>query len=94
MANMNSELAVILSDKLERDKHTADSQIEIIDNNGVVTLSGTAVSNKARAAAVQIVLNHPGVLSIINDVEVSDPDATSEVIAVAPLTTDPAFRNQ
>jgi osmotically-inducible protein OsmY len=94
MADLESELAVTLREKLMRDRHTTDSQIEVIDNGGVITLSGTAVSNKARAAAAQIVLNHPGVLSLINDIEVNDPDATSEVIVVAPLATDPAFRNQ
>ena len=92
MANMHSELAVALSEQLQRHSHTADSQIEIIDNNGVVTLSGTATSNKARAAAAQIVLNQPGVLSIINDIEIGDPDATSEVI-VTPVPTD-TYRNQ
>lgn len=80
MADIQSELAVALNEKLVQSKHTADSQIEVIDNNGVVTLSGTASSNKARAAAAQIVMNQPGVVSIINDVEVDDPDATSEII--------------
>jgi osmotically-inducible protein OsmY len=93
MANINSELAISLSDKMERDKRTGDSQIEVIDNNGVVTLSGIALSNEARAAAAEITINHPGVLSLINDVVV-DPDATAEIKFVVPLPADPAYRRQ
>jgi osmotically-inducible protein OsmY len=93
MANISSELAIDLSDKIERDKRTADSQIEVIDNNGVVTLSGIALSNEARAAAAEITINHPGVLSLINDLVV-DPDATAEINVVVPLPVDPAYRRQ
>jgi osmotically-inducible protein OsmY len=93
MATIASDLAVALSDKLERDKRTADSQIEVIDENGVITLSGIALSNEARSAAAEIAINHPSVLSIINDVIV-DPDATTEVNIVAPIPIDPIFRRQ
>jgi osmotically-inducible protein OsmY len=93
MATLQSDLAIALSDKLERDKRTADSQIEVIDENGVITLSGIALSNEARAAAAEIAINYPSVLSIINDLIV-DPDATAEVNIVAPIPIDPAFRRQ
>jgi osmotically-inducible protein OsmY len=93
MKTIESDLAIALSDKLERDNRTADSQIEVIDENGVVTLSGIALSNEARSAAAEIAINHPAVLSIINDIVV-DPDATSEVNIVAPIPIDPAFRRQ
>jgi osmotically-inducible protein OsmY len=91
MATIISDLAIALSDKLERDNRTADSQIEVIDENGVVTLTGVALSNEARAAAAEIAINHPSVLSIINDLIV-DPDATTEINVVAPLPLDPVFR--
>jgi osmotically-inducible protein OsmY len=93
MATIISDLAIALSDKLERDNRTADSQIEVIDENGVVTLTGVALSNEARAAAAEIAINHPSVLSIINDLIV-DPDATTEINVVAPLPLDPVFRRQ
>jgi osmotically-inducible protein OsmY len=93
MKTIESDLAIALSDKLERDHRTADSQIEVIDQNGVITLSGIALSNDARAAAAEIAINHPSVLSIINDIVV-DPDATAEVNIVAPIPINPAFRPQ
>lgn len=80
----NSPLQAELSRILEGDKRTADSQIEVLDNNGVVTLTGNALSNEARLAAAEIAENHPGVLSIVNDLTVSDPEATSEMIIVPP----------
>jgi osmotically-inducible protein OsmY len=91
MAYIESELAIALDDKLERDLRTADSPIEVIDHNGVVTLSGCALSNEARAAAAEIAIHHPGVLSVINDLEV-DPDATTEIRIVAPLPLNALFR--
>lgn len=90
MTSIASDLAIALSNKLERDIRTADSQIEVIDQNGVITLSGIALSNEARAAAAEIAINHPAVLSIINDIVV-DPDATVEVKIVAPLRIGSAF---
>jgi len=91
MANIDSELAIALDDKLERDIRTADSPIEVIDQNGVVTLCGCALSNEARAAAAEIAINHPGVLSVINDLEV-DPDATTELRIIAPLPLEAVYR--
>lgn len=80
----NSPLSSELNSILERDKRTADSQIEALDNNGVITLIGNALSNDARLAAAEIVENHSGVLSLVNDLTVSDPEATSEMIIVPP----------
>jgi osmotically-inducible protein OsmY len=93
MTKLDSELAIALNSKLERDQRTADSPLEAIDDNGVVTLSGVALSNEARAAAAEICIDHPGVLSVINDLEV-DPDATTEIKSVVPLPVDPAYQHQ
>jgi osmotically-inducible protein OsmY len=94
MANLDSTLAVALGGRLERDKRTANSQIDVISNNGVVTLSGFVLSNKAHSAAVEIAMSHPGVLSVINDLEIDDPDATTELSVVLPLPATVTFQGQ
>lgn len=88
MPKIESRLARAMGDLLERDKRTADSQIEVIDNNGVITLIGVALSHAARSAAAEIVAHQPGVMGLINDLEVIDPDATNEVAVVLPLPTN------
>jgi osmotically-inducible protein OsmY len=85
MQNLQSELATNLSAALERDERTDDSQIEVIDNNGVVTLSGTALSQEARDAAGEIAQSFAGVLSVINDIAVARPDDTGERVVIAPV---------
>lgn len=80
----NSPLASELNSILARDKRTADSQIEAVDDGGVITLAGNALSNDARLAAAEIAESHPGVLSVVNDLTVNDPEATSEMLVVPP----------
>ncbi len=92
MANVESTLAAALQSKLARDARTTGLPIEVIDNNGVITLSGIVLSVEARAAAAAIALNHPGVLCVINDLEV-DPDATTELRIVVPLPASASYQN-
>ena len=94
MANIESTLALALDDLLTRDRRTTDSQIEVIDNNGVITLSGVALSQEARRVATEVASNHPGVLSVINDLDIDDPDATSDVEIVPPLPTNGSYWSQ
>lgn len=93
MANIESKLSKELNDKLKRDSRTADSPIEAIDNNGVITLTGTVACNKARAAATMIVFDHPGVMSVINDIDVDDPEATTEIDAIWAQQLDITYPN-
>jgi osmotically-inducible protein OsmY len=85
MTQTYSDLASNLSVTLELDERTGDSQIEVIDNNGVITLSGVALSNDARSAAAEIAQGFPGVLSVINDIAVTDPDNTDEPRVIVPM---------
>lgn len=94
MASILSALAVALDDELERDQRTANSQIEAVDDHGLIRLVGTALTHEAHSAAYEIALHYPGVLSVINDLVVDDPDATSEVGIIVPLPTDMAYRGQ
>ena len=74
MANIVDELTLALNDLLQRDERTVDSPIEVINEGGVITLTGNVYSHNARAAAAEIAGGHPGVISVINDLTVSDDD--------------------
>ena len=94
MANLTDELTIALNELLERDKRTADSQIEALSDNGVVTLTGIAFSHKARMAAAEVVERFPGVLSVINDIEVRDAHHRHDERVIVPVPVRPLGPNQ
>ncbi len=55
---------------LTMDPRTAEAVIEVVFDNGVVTLSGEVENQTIRAAAEEIVHAHPGVVSVVNALEV------------------------
>lgn len=52
---------------LEKDQRTAGAAIEVIDENGVVTLKGAVASIEIREAAQEIAEQEKGALEVIND---------------------------
>jgi hyperosmotically inducible periplasmic protein len=57
--------SVLLQDRL-----TEDSDIEVLDNNGIVTLRGTVPSREARDRAEAIAREVSGVTTVINELDV------------------------
>lgn len=94
MANLTDELTIALSEKLERDERTGNSQIEVINEGGVITLTGNATSQDARAAAVEIASSEPGVLSVVNDIIVGGGDEGGGQRPVVPLPLGPLGTSQ
>jgi osmotically-inducible protein OsmY len=93
MASVVSKLSIELKDKLSHDKRTAGAEIEVIDHNGVISLTGTVTSDKIRAAATLIVFSHPSVVGVINDIIVDDPEETVEIMAILPLSSEINYPN-
>lgn len=97
-ASVNSELAQRTREALTQDPRTRDSTIKVVDDNGVLTLRGTAVSIEARQAAEEIASRMPGVVEVINDLDVEDlqiqdteaeADAASGATIIGPQPVDP-----
>jgi osmotically-inducible protein OsmY len=55
---------------LLQDRLTEDGDIEVLDTNGIVTLRGVVRSREARDRAEDIARNNPGVISVINELDV------------------------
>jgi len=55
---------------LLQDRLTEDSEIEVLDNNGVVTLRGRVPSREARDRAEAIARTVAGVTTVINELDV------------------------
>jgi osmotically-inducible protein OsmY len=94
MANLTDELTIRLSEKLERDKRTGDSQIEVINESGVITLTGNADSHAARDAAFEIANSEPGIVSVFNDIIVRGDDGSGGQERIVPLPLGPLGMSQ
>jgi osmotically-inducible protein OsmY len=68
--NIKSDLAKQVLKALAEDPRTKNVTVDVIDQNSVITLTGTAPSDEAKDAAVEIVEGHDGVNSVIPDISV------------------------
>ena len=88
---LKSDLAIELAKKLTDDPRTEDTAISVLDDNGVVTLTGTAPSHEAKDAAIEIANEHEQVHSVIADIKiVEDEDDLRGLtgLAAMPYTPD------
>jgi len=95
MLSQKSELALWIEQALANDERMDRSQIEVLDDNGVITLTGVAQDNEARMAAAEIVNRAPGVISLTNDLEVrgiNDSDGNSTGDTAVPIIPVPLGR--
>jgi hyperosmotically inducible periplasmic protein len=65
-----NSLQLQVESALLQDRLTEDSEIEVLDNNGIVTLRGTVPSRDARERAEAITREVQGVTTVINELEV------------------------
>ncbi len=52
------------------DREMQDYDIEVLDNNGIITLRGTVPTRTARDRAENIARNMGGVVNVINELDV------------------------
>ena len=74
MPVLHSELAQRAKAALVVNALTKEASVKVLDENGFVTLKGTAPSNAARRAAEEIVLQQPGVRRVFNELDVRQVD--------------------
>jgi hyperosmotically inducible protein len=55
---------------LMQDKHMQDYGIEVLDNNGIITLRGSVPTRDVREKAEAIVRGVEGVTTVINELDV------------------------
>ncbi|MFN2291343.1 MAG: BON domain-containing protein [Anaerolineae bacterium] len=79
------ELAKRVEDALAQDPRTEDLILDVVDQNGMVTLTGTVPSHDAREAAEDVARQQEGVIEVVNDLEV---DASAPGFAVVADVTD------
>jgi osmotically-inducible protein OsmY len=76
----NSDVVARVTAALLEDSRTSESAIEVINDQGVVTLTGIVNSDEVRQAAEQVAQKQPGFISVVNDLEVDAGTGDSYVI--------------
>ena len=69
---------------LADDPRLGDATIDAVDENGIVTLTGTVASNDLCQAAEEIARQQEGVIQIVNELQVEADDAEGEAVVVTP----------
>ncbi len=85
-----SELASKISTALfEDDRFDDDTAIEVINESGIITLTGEVDSQEKREAAAEIAASYPDVISVTNSLKVVNPNddvaVNEEVVVVPPV---------
>jgi osmotically-inducible protein OsmY len=73
-----TKLAREISQALEENELTADAGISVVDDEGVITLTGEVEALETREAAEAVVRSFDGVVEVVNDIEVEDAPAGSD----------------
>jgi osmotically-inducible protein OsmY len=64
--NLQHQIQAVFMD----DREMRDYGIEVLDNNGIITLSGAVPTHATRDRADELVRNLGGVTSVINEIDV------------------------
>lgn len=68
---------------LLKDTRTQDAVIEVLNENGVITLSGSVAHSETSEAAESIVNDIDGVISIVNEIQVEKSDDNDNLFSVS-----------
>jgi osmotically-inducible protein OsmY len=78
MAVGMSDVAERVTEALANDPQTAQYAIEVIDDNGLITLRGTVESEKDLTRAEEIASAQNGVIDVVNELEVGETESDEE----------------
>lgn len=67
--NKNKDLSIKVSDALANHPDTSEAVIEVINENGVITLTGEVDSVRVRQVAATIAADQSGVISVVNSLK-------------------------
>jgi len=76
--NTTTDIQLDVQTALMQDAQTQDYGIEVIDNNGIVTLKGVVPSVEASERAELIARDIDGVRAVFNELAVRSADASNE----------------
>ena len=78
----HSKVVERVATALEDEPRLRGATIDAVDENGVVTLTGTVSSEDVRHAAEEIAQQQEGVIQIINELQLEAGDQEDEMVVV------------
>jgi osmotically-inducible protein OsmY len=84
MTVRHSRLVQRVGTSLRENPKTRDAVIDVVNENGTVTLTGTAPSNDVRQAAEKIAQKQEGVIHVINELRIEADGQEGEKLVMAP----------
>ena len=75
-----SDIEQQVFEALEQDKRTNKYAIEVINENGLVTLKGKVYTEEDRKIADEIASRQRGVIKVIDEMEITKPDDGSKLM--------------
>jgi osmotically-inducible protein OsmY len=81
-------LAQRVAAALQDDPRTRDAAIDVVDENGIVTLTGSVATEDVREAAEEIAQQEEDVVEVINELRIEEDDDEGNIIVVAPPASD------
>lgn len=69
-----TDLQLVAQKTILDDPRTKEHGIEVLDDNGAITLEGNVPSRDVHKAAEKIVKDIPGVISVINSLEIRESE--------------------
>ena len=70
---------------LQGDSRTQDAAVDVVNEGGTLTLTGTVATEDIRQVAEEIAQQQEGVIQVINELEVEKSDRQGEESTVVPL---------
>jgi osmotically-inducible protein OsmY len=84
MSVLKSDVVKRVTTALAEDERTAAFDINVVDEQGVVTLTGTVEDSEAKSAAGEIAEKQAGVVEVVNDLVVQEPDIVDKIVTPPP----------
>ena len=81
---IKSDVAKRVSTALAEDERTAEFDINVVAEPGMITLTGSVATPEAKASAGEIAEAQEGVIEVINDLVVEPSDIGDELVPPPP----------
>ncbi len=81
---IKSDVAKRVSTALAEDERTAEFDLNVVDEQGMITLMGSVATPEARAVVEEIAAAEEGVIEVINDLVVEPSDIGDKLVPPPP----------
>jgi osmotically-inducible protein OsmY len=76
MTELRSKLARKVEKAILEDRRTGQARINVVDDDGILTLTGTVKDKRVSETVEEIARQFEGVLDVINNIDVVNEDLT------------------